>query len=503
MQCVLVIDQGTTGSRAVLYGSDGTQVASAYREFPQHFPRPGWVEHDPVEIWDCVVDCIGNALSMVPGVSIACIGITNQRETIVAWDSSRGEPLHNAIVWQCRRSAERCAEINRDSYAREKIRGVTGLPVDAYFSATKVEWLLSTVPEVRSCAQRGTLRFGTVDSWLLWKLSGGVVHATDYTNAARTMLFDIGRLAWSDEMLSLFGVPLSALPAVQPSSGVYGITVSGYGLPSGIPITGVAGDQQAALFGQACFDRGTAKNTYGTGAFILMNVGEERPVADRRLITTLGCGVSGAPVYVLEGAIFTAGAVIQWLRDGLGLLESAEASQQMAQAAPDNGGVYFVPALVGLGAPYWDSAARGAIIGITRGVTRNHIVRAALEAMCYRTKDVIDTMSVDTGLALQELKVDGGASANDFLCQFQADVLGARVVRPQDVETTARGAAYLAGLGSGYWSSVQQLESALVVDRIFLPLMCEQRRRQLYTEWMDAVRRVCNQGSGTNQDIDV
>ncbi len=503
MQYVLVIDQGTTGSRAVLYGSDGTQIASAYHEFPQRFPRPGWVEHDPIEIWDSVVACIAEAVSIVPGGSIACIGIANQRETIVAWDSSSGEPLHNAIVWQCRRSAARCAEINQDSYAREKIRGITGLPVDAYFSATKVEWLLNTVPDVLNCAQRGTLRFGTVDSWLLWKLSGGAAYATDYTNAARTMLFDIERLVWSEEMLSLFGVPRSALPVVQPSSGVFGSTVSGFGLPAGIPITGIAGDQQAALFGQACFGRGTAKNTYGTGAFVLMNTGAERPVADRRLITTLGCEPSGAPVYVLEGAIFTAGAVIQWLRDGLGLLGSAEASQQMAQAAPDNGGVYFVPALVGLGAPYWDAAARGAIIGITRGVTRNHIVRAALEAMCYRTKDVIDTMSENTGLVLQDLKVDGGASANDFVCQFQADMLGARIVRPRDVETTARGAAYLAGLGCGYWSGVQQLEGALVVDRIFTPLMGEQRRQQLYNEWLDAVQRVCNQGGGTNQEINV
>ncbi len=490
IECVLVIDQGTTGSRAILYSEEAVPVASAYREFPQRFPRPGWVEHDPLQIWDSVVGCIKEALSQVPSVCVTCVGITNQRETTVAWDAASDEPLHNAIVWQCRRSAERCSILNKDEGVRRTVRRVTGLPIDAYFSATKVEWLLTNVPEVRDCARRRRLRVGTIDSWLLWKLTGGAVHATDYTNAARTMLFDIDRLVWSEELLSLFDIPLSVLPDVQGSSGGFGVTAGECGLPAGVPITGVAGDQQAALFGQTCWSPGTAKNTYGTGAFILMNAGGQRPSGDDRLITTLGCGVSGAPVYALEGAIFTAGAVLQWLRDGLGVLESTKLSQELAESVPDNGGVYFVPALAGLGAPYWDAEARGAIVGITRGATREHIVRAALEAMCYRTKDVVDVMLEDTGLSMEELKVDGGASTNDFLCQFQADVLGVKVVRPTDVETTARGAAYLAGVGSGLWPDVKQLEGTQAIDRVFLPAMEQSRRLRLSAEWRDAVQRV-------------
>ena len=489
MECVLAIDQGTTGSRVVLYGPDGDRVVSAYREFPQHFPRPGWVEHDPLEIWGSVVGCLEDVLEQAPSVSIACIGIANQRETTVVWDARTGEPLHNAIVWQCRRTAERCSLLNRDAHIREFVRNTTGLPIDAYFSASKLEWLLASVPGVRGEARAGNLRFGTVDSWLLWKLTGGETHATDHTNAARTMLFDIDRLCWSDELLREFGVPRSALPRVRGSSDRFGSTVGGYGLPSGIPITGVAGDQQAALFGQACFAPGTAKNTYGTGAFVLLNAGNQRPAGDSRLITSLGCAVSERPVYVLEGAIFTAGAVIQWLRDEMNLLDSAAASQGMAQAVPDNGGVYFVPALVGLGAPHWDTDARGAIVGITRGVTRNHLVRAALEAMCYRTKDVIDVMLSDSGLSIEELKVDGGAAANDFLCQFQADLLGVNVVRPRDVESTARGAACLAGLGCGFWSDVDKLGRTQAIDRVFVPVMPAEQSRRLYEEWSCAIRR--------------
>ena len=488
-ECVLAIDQGTTGSRAVLYSVDGARVASSYREFPQRFPRPAWVEHDPVEIWESVQLCVRDVLEETPLASIACIGITNQRETAVAWDAETSLPLHNAIVWQCRRTAARCAELNAQDATTESIRRTTGLPVDAYFSATKFEWLMQNVPEVQASARRGTLRLGTVDSWLVWKLTGGSLHASDYTNAARTMLFDIDRLNWSEELLSRFGLPGSALPEVRCSSGGFGVTAAGYSWPAGIPITGVAGDQQAALFGQACFSPGSAKNTYGTGAFVLMNVGAQRPTGDPRLITTLGCGVSGAPVYVLEGAIFTAGAVIQWLRDGLNLFDSAGASQSMAEEVADNAGVYFVPALAGLGAPYWDSDARGMIVGITRGTTKQHLVRAALEAMCYRTKDVIDVMVQDSGLPVASLSIDGGASANDFVCQFQADVLGARVVRPRDIETTARGAAYLAGLGNGFWRDVSELEGALAIDRVFVPSMSESRSRQLYGEWTRAVRR--------------
>ena len=489
MECVLAIDQGTTGSRAVLYGADGAQLASSYREFTQLFPAPGWVEHDPIEIWDSVVACVSDVLARLPGASVVCIGITNQRETSLAWDAETSRPLHNAIVWQCRRTADRCSTLNAQGSTAEFVRRTTGLPIDAYFSATKFEWLLRNVPAVSEAARRGKLRLGTIDSWLLWKLTGSSSHMTDYTNAARTMLFDIDRLCWSQELLSLFGIPCEALPEVRGSSGRFGMTASGCGLPAGIPISGLAGDQQSALFGQACFAPGTAKNTYGTGAFILMNAGEKRPAGDPCLITTLGCGAGGAPVYVLEGAVFTAGAVLQWLRDGLNLFDSAAVSQSMAEAVADNAGVYFVPALAGLGAPYWDSGARGMITGITRATTRQHVVRAALEAMCYRTRDIVDAMVRDAGLPLTELRIDGGASANDFVCQFQADILGVKVVRPRDVETTARGAAYLAGLGSGFWSDVAQVEGALTIDRVFVPTMAEERRRTLYEEWKCAVRR--------------
>jgi glycerol kinase len=494
---VLAVDQGTTGSRAVLYGADGSKVASAYREFPQHFPRPGWVEHDPLEIWRSVVDCVTEVLAGTPSVHVACVGITNQRETTVAWDARTGEPLHRAIVWQCRRTADRCAALNRDARRQEAIRRITGLPVDAYFSASKLEWLLANIPAVAATARAGTLRFGTIDSWLLWKMTNGAVHATDYTNAARTMLFDIDRLRWSGDLTAEFGVPLAALPEVRSSIGRFGVVAGGCGLPAGVPIAGVAGDQQAALFGQGCFAAGTAKNTYGTGAFVLLNAGACRPRGDRRLITTLGCGVDGNPVYVLEGAVFSAGAVIQWLRDELNLLDSASRSQQMAESVPDNAGVYFVPALVGLGAPYWDPDARGTIVGITRGTTRNHLVRAAVEAMCYRTRDVVDTMLEDTGLTLKELKVDGGAAANDFMCQFQADMLGVNVVRPVDVESTARGAAALAGLGSGFWKDAGQLDASRAVDRVFSPAMSPECSSRLYAEWQGAVRRAL---SGRNED---
>ncbi len=489
MECILAIDQGTTGSRAVLYRRDGTIAASSYREFTQRFPRPGWVEHDPVDIWDCVVGCVRDVLGHPPRPTIASIGITNQRETVVAWDADTSEPLHNAIVWQCRRTAERCAQLAADDEIARVIRSTTGLPIDPYFSATKFEWLLENVPAVEQAARRGTLRLGTVDSWLIWKLSSGSMHVTDYTNAARTMLFDIDRLCWSDALISLFGLPPSALPDVRGSMETLAVSAGGLRIPSGVPITGVAGDQQAALFGQACFAPGTAKNTYGTGAFILMNAGDSRPGGNPYLITTLGCGTSSTPVYVLEGAIFAAGAVIQWLRDALNLLDSADASQQLAEQVEDNGGVYFVPALAGLGAPYWDSGARGMITGITRGTKKQHVVRAALESVCFRTRDVIDAMVEVAGFPLTELRIDGGASANDFLCQFQADLLNAKVARPRDVETTVRGAAYLAGLGVGFWHDVSELEGTVAIDRVFTPSMPEDRRERLYREWTCAVSR--------------
>jgi glycerol kinase len=446
------------------------------------------VEHDAMDIWDCVAGCVRDVLGRRPEVSVMCIGITNQRETALAWDAETSLPLHNAIVWQCRRTADRCAELTASPGVAEAIRRICGLPVDAYFSATKFEWLLRNVPGIGAAARRGGLRLGTVDSWLLWRLTGGMVHATDCTNAARTMLYDIERQSWSGELTNLFGVPMAALPEVRRSTGTFGVTSAVPGLADGIPITGVAGDQQAALFGQACFAPGSTKNTYGTGAFVLMNTGTERPRGDARLITTLGCGADGSPVYVLEGSIFTAGAVVQWLRDGLHLIDSSVVSQSLAELVPDNGGIYFVPALAGLGAPFWDSRARGMITGITRATSKEHIVRAALESMCYRTRDVVDAMTENCGLVLCELRVDGGACANDFLCQFQADMLGVSVVRPRDIETTARGAAYLAGLGSGFWSDVTELERTQQIDRTFVPAMDPERRARLYAEWLRALR---------------
>ena len=489
MECVLSIDQGTSGNRVVLYGRDGVPLASAYREFAQRFPRPGWVEHDPVEIWRAVVECVRDVLKQRPDETVACIGIANQRETVVAWDAETSQPLCNAIVWQCRRTAARCDALNASAATAENVRRITGLPIDAYFSATKMEWLLQNVPAVTAAARRGTLRLGTIDAWLLWQLSGGKSYLTDFTNASRTMLFDIDRLCWDEQMLAMFGVPRWVLPEVQRSSGIFGVTVGQCGLPPGIPISGVAGDQQAALFGQACFAPGSAKNTYGTGSFILMNVGGRKHMVDARVITTLGCAQDGQPVYVLEGAILTAGAVLQWLRDGLGLLRSAADSAAMAEEAGDNGGVYFVPALGGLGAPFWNPAARGTICGITRGTTRQHLVRAALESMCFRTRDVVEAMSDAAGVRLLELRVDGGASANDFLCQFQSDILGVKVLRPSDIETTARGAAYLAGLGAGLWRDVTEIEAALSLERTFEPCMPAERRNELYAEWTRAVRR--------------
>jgi len=435
------------------------------------------------------VGCVRDVLGHAPRPTIASIGISNQRETVVAWDADTSEPLHNAIVWQCRRTAERCAQLNADERVARAIRSTTGLPVDPYFSATKFEWLLQNVPAVEQAAIRGTLRLGTIDSWLIWKLSAGSAHATDYTNAARTMLFDIDRLCWSDDLVSLFGLPPSALPRVSGSMETLAVSAGGSRILSGISIAGVAGDQQSALFGQGCFAPGTAKNTYGTGAFVLMNAGERRPKGNPHLITTLGCGTSGRPVYVLEGAIFAAGAVIQWLRDALNLLDSADVSQQMAEQVDDNGGVYFVPALAGLGAPYWDSGARGMITGITRGTKKQHVVRAALESVCFRTRDVIDAMVEVAGLPLTELRIDGGASANDFVCQFQADLLNASVVRPRDIETTVRGAAYLAGLGVGFWHDVSELEGTVAIERVFAPSMPQDQRERLYSEWTRAVRR--------------
>ena len=485
---ILAIDQGTTGSRAVVYDKQGRKAASSYREFPQYFPRPGWVEHSPQEIWQSVNNSIQDVLGKIPGGSIAAIGITNQRETTVIWDKDTGEPIHNAIVWQCRRTAERCNNLKKIKGEVEFFRKRTGLPIDAYFSATKIEWLLKNIPGALAKAKRGKLLFGTTDTWVLWKLTGGRVHATDYTNASRTMLFNIGKLRWDDEILKKFKIPQQILPEVKNSSGIFGKTLKSGNLPSGIPIAGIAGDQQAALFGQAGFEPGSIKNTYGTGCFVLLNTGKKRIVSKYGLITTLGCGAQGEPIHLLEGAIFVAGAAIQWLRDGLKLLSSASESEKMAKSVPDNAGVYFVPALVGLGAPYWDADARGSIFGITRGTTVNHFVRAALEAMCYQTKDVMEAMQKDSDLKIKDLKVDGGAVANNFLLQFQADILGIKVIRPRVIESTSLGAAYLAGLAIGYWKNTDEIKKCWRIDKIFIPKMPKQASSALYKGWSEAVK---------------
>jgi glycerol kinase len=485
---ILSIDQGTTGSRAVLYDKQGRRVAGAYEEFKQYFPRPGWVEHDPEEIWASVNNSIQKVLQKIPKPEIAAIGITNQRETTVIWDKKTGKPIHRAIVWQCRRTADRCNELKRNGeslYFRKR----TGLPIDAYFSATKIEWLLKNVSGAMARAKRGELLFGTTDTWVLWKLTGGKVHATDFTNASRTMLFNIDKLKWDEGICKKFDIPLSILPQVKKSSEYYGTTIKTGRLPSGIPITGIAGDQQAALFGQACFEPGMLKNTYGTGSFILLNAGKKRPTSNSGIITTLGCGKYGEPVYVLEGAVFIAGAAIQWLRDGLGLLTHASESEQMAISVKDSAGIYFVPAFVGLGAPYWDQDARGAIFGITRGTTKNHLVRAALEAMCYQTRDVMETMKKESGLNIPEMRVDGGAVKNNFLCQFQSDILGIDVVRPKVTEITSLGIAYLSGLAVGYWKDANEIKRCWSKDKVFHPRMARKVAACLYKGWQDAVKR--------------
>lgn len=489
MKYILSIDQGTTGSRAVIYDKKGKSLANAYQEFPQYFPHPGWVEHNPEEIWVSVNNSIQKVLQKVPKESIAAIGITNQRETTVIWDRDTGKPVYNAIVWQCRRTAQRCNELKREKMEIEFFRKRTGLPIDAYFSATKIEWILKSIKGVLRKAEKGKLCFGTTDSWILWKLTGGLVHATDYTNASRTMLFNIEKLEWDNAILKKFDIPRQMLPRVQKSSGIFGKTIKIGKLPEGIPISGIAGDQQAALFGQTCFNAGEMKNTYGTGCFLLMNTGAKRSGSKHGLITTLGCAVHGRPPYVLEGAVFIAGAAIQWLRDGLKILSHAALSEKMAKSVADNAGVYFVPALVGLGAPYWNPDARGSIFGITRGVNANHIVRAALEAMCYQTKDVIEAMRKSSGLKARNLKIDGGAAVNNFMCQFQADILGTKVIRPKIFETTSLGAAYLAGLGIGYWKNADEIKKFWKKDRVFNSKMPKKTALKFYKEWGNAVRR--------------
>jgi glycerol kinase len=490
---VLAIDQGTTGTTAMLFDRAGRVVGRGYREITQYYPQPGWVSHDPEEIWRRSLAAVGEA-RQAAGIGdrqIAAIGLTNQRETTVVWDALTGEPIAPAVVWQCRRTAGTCDELRARDGGRvaERIRAKTGLVVDAYFSATKIAWLLDNVPGARARAERGELRFGTIDSWLIWKLTGGQVHATDPSNASRTMLFDIRALAWDDGLLATLNVPRSMLPEVRPSSGLFGETVELGALPRGIPVAGAAGDQQAALFGQACYRPGMVKTTYGTGAFLLMHTGERAIHSERGLLTTVAWGIDGRTEYALEGAIFIAGAAIQWLRDELGLVTTAAETEALAASVPDTGGVYLVPAFVGLGAPHWDQYARGALIGLTRGSGRPQIVRAALESIAYQVRDVVDVMAAEAGLPPSEMRVDGGAAVNNLLCQFQADVLGRPVVRPRVTETTALGAAYLAGLAVGYWRSREEIAELWAADRRFEPKMAEADRQRLYAGWQRAVDR--------------
>ncbi len=489
MAYILSIDQGTTGNRAIIYDNNGNTITHAYKEFTQYFPKPGWVEHDPEEIWKGVTDVIQKVLSKVHSNSIDSIGITNQRETTLIWNKNTGKPVYNAIVWQCRRTSARCDELKNDKNITNLIRKKTGLPIDAYFSASKIEWILKNVPGTMKKAKNGELLFGTTDSWLLWNLTGGKVHATDYTNAARTMLFNIDKLDWDDDILKIFDIPKSILPEIKTSSGIFGYTLKIRNLNKEIPISGIAGDQQAALFGQTCFEPGTIKNTYGTGSFVLLNTGTKRIISKYGLITTLGCNEQGKPSYVLEGPIFIAGAAIQWLRDQLKIIKSAKDAEEMALSVRHNDGVYFVPAFVGLGAPYWDQNARGTLTGITRGTTSNHLVRAAIEAMCYQTKDVILAMQNDSGLTIRDIKVDGGAVENNFLCQFQSDILGFNVIRPKVIETTSLGAAYLAGLATGLWKNANEIRKCWTKDKIFKPKIKTHDADELYKGWLSAVKR--------------
>ena len=488
-QYILALDQGTTSSRAILFDRTGAVVAAAQQEFPQHFPRLGWVEHDPEDIWRTQTDVARQVLRQagVSATQVPAIGITNQRETTIVWDRSTGAPVYNAIVWQCRRTAPMCEELKQRGLA-DVIRDKTGLVLDAYFSATKLKWILDNVPGLRAKAASGQALFGTVDSFLIWRLTGGRVHVTDASNASRTMLYNIRTGEWDDEILAALDIPRAMLPAVAPSSHVYGASDPSI-LGASIPVAGDAGDQQAALFGQGCYEPGMAKNTYGTGCFLLLNTGSQPVRSGSGLLTTIAWRRGGTTTYALEGSVFITGAAIQWLRDGLGIIASAADSEALARQVDDTGGVYFVPAFVGLGAPYWDMYARGAILGLTRGTTRAHIARATLESICYQTRDVLQAMQTDSGVGLTSLRVDGGAARNNLLMQIQADVLGRPVLRPAVTETTALGAAYLAGLGVGLWKDMDQLGRHWRLDRRFEPAMSEERRQELYHGWERAVER--------------
>lgn len=486
---MIALDQGTTSSRCILFDREGTICSMAQKEFRQIYPKPGWVEHDPVDIWSSQFSVMTEAMSKlgVSGEDIAGIGITNQRETTIVWNKKTGKPVYHAIVWQCRRTSDKIAQLSEDGFG-QTLRQRTGLIPDAYFSATKIVWILENVPGAREQAEQGELLFGTVDTWLIWKLTGGKVHVTDHTNASRTMLYDIHRLQWNPEALEYFGIPLSMLPEVRPSSEIYGYSDRAL-TGTEIPIAGIAGDQQAALFGQCCFEAGEMKNTYGTGCFLLMNTGKEPVVSEHGLLTTLAAGIGERPPYALEGSVFVAGAAIQWLRDEMRLIRTAAESETCCLAVEDTAGVYVVPAFTGLGAPYWETEARGIITGLTRGAGRNHIVRATVESLAYQVYDLVQVMKQDSGLPLVSLKTDGGACSNNFLMQFQADILGACVHRPSCIETTALGAAYLAGLAVDYWSSLEDIKKNWSLSRSFEPRMEGSKRAELLNGWRRAVGR--------------
>lgn len=485
---IMALDAGTTSNRCILFNQKGEICSVAQKEFTQYFPKPGWVEHDADEIWSCQLGVAVEAMNKIgAGASdIAAIGITNQRETVIVWDKNTGEPIYHAIVWQCRRTAEYCDTLKARGLT-EFFRQRTGLIIDAYFSGTKIRWILDHVEGARERAEKGELLFGTVETWLIWKLTKGRVHVTDYSNASRTLLFNINTLTWDQEILDLLEIPRAMLPEAKPSSCIYGVTDASY-FGGEIPIGGAAGDQQSALFGQTCFQAGEAKNTYGTGCFLLMNTGEKPVFSEHGLVTTIAWGIDDKVYYALEGSIFVAGAAIQWLRDEMHLIDSAADSEYMAKKVPDTNGCYVVPAFTGLGAPYWDQYARGTIVGITRGVNKYHIIRATLESLAYQTNDVLKAMEADSGIKLSALKVDGGASANNFLMQTQADVIGAPVHRPECIETTAMGAAYLAGLSVGYWENRDAVRENWAVDQIFEPQIQEEERQQKTAGWKKAVR---------------
>lgn len=486
---ILALDQGTSSSRAIIFDHEGHICATSQKEFPQHFPKPGWVEHNPKDIWSSEASVVAEAITTlgINGLDIAGIGITNQRETTIVWDAETGEPVYNAIVWQDRRTSEFCDSLKAKGLT-DFIREKTGLIVDAYFSATKIRWILENVPGAREKAEAGKLRFGTVDSWLIWNLTRGEVHVTDVSNASRTMLFNIHTLAWDEDLLKMLEIPASMMPEVRSSSEIYGYTKTTI-FAHKVPIAGIAGDQQAALFGQMCTAPGSVKNTYGTGCFLLMNSGTKPIMSSHNLLTTVAWKIGDTVNYALEGSIFVGGSAVQWLRDGLGIIKSSSEIEELAMTVPDNGGVYFVPALTGLGAPYWDQYARGTICGLSRGTTAAHIARAALEGIAFETMDIVNAMEKDSGIKLSELKVDGGASRNNLMMQFQADILGTKVIRPQITETTALGACYLAGLAVGYWDSLEDIKRQWVAESVFTPLAPAEKVVELKEGWADAIKR--------------